>query len=157
MSKAQSKELQQLENKLSVQVKKLHKDAKLPDKKPQDIEDAGWDLYTIERKRIAGHSKYAIRTGIAMAIPEGWYGQIKNRSGVAINTSLMIDAGVIDPGYRGEIKVVLVNMGEYPTDVEVGTKIAQIVFERIPSTEIKEVADLPPSERDTKGFGSTGT
>lgn len=142
---------------LQVQVKKLVPSAKIPVQDVKDILDAGWDLYTVERRRIPGNSKYAIRTGIAMAIPAGWYGQIKNRSGIAVNTPLMVDAGVIDPGYRGEIKIVLVNTSEYPWDVEAGTKIAQIVFEKIPEVEFTEVTDLPPSDRGEKGFGSSGT
>jgi dUTP pyrophosphatase len=67
----------------------------------------------------------------------------------------MIDAGVIDPGYRGEIKVVLVNTSDYPYDVLKGTKIAQMVFERIPNVIIEEVAELPTADRGAAGFGST--
>lgn len=141
---------------LQIQFKKLVPSAKAPAQETKDIPDAGWDLYTVERKRIPGNNKYAIRTGIAMAIPEGWYGQIKNRSGIAVNTPLMVDAGVIDPGYRGEIKIVLVNTSEMPWDVEAGTKIAQIIFEKIPEVEFTEVTDLPPSDRGEKGFGSSG-
>ena len=140
---------------LTVQVKKLNKEAKLPQKEVRDIMDAGWDIFSIEGKRIPGGSKYAIRTGIAMAIPDGWFGHIRPRSGLAINSPLMVDAGVIDPGYRGEIKVVLVNTSEYPYDVLRETKIAQIVFERIPNVKIEEVAELSEADRGADGFGST--
>jgi len=135
---------------------KLKSDAKVPVKEIRDIEDAGWDLFTNERRRIPGHSKYAISTGIALGIPAGWVGKIRNRSSVALNTSLMIDAGVIDPGYRGEIKIVLVNIGEYPFDVEKGQKIAQILFEPIPNVTMETVKELSVSDRGVAGFGSTG-
>jgi dUTP pyrophosphatase len=137
---------------LTVQVKKLVPDAKLPTKDP---DDAGWDLYLSARKRIPAGGKAPVSTGIAMAIPYGWNGHIRPRSGVALNTPLMVDAGVIDPGYRGEIKIVLVNTAEMPCDVEVGMKIAQMVFERIPQVTMQEVTDLPQSDRGTKGFGSS--
>lgn len=142
--------------KLKILVKKLTPSAKIPEQSKTEIPDAGWDLFTIENKRITGHGKFAVRTGIALAIPEGWYGQIKNRSGIAVNTPLMVDAGVIDPGYRGEIKIVLVNTSDYPFDIDAGMKIAQIVFERIPEVEFEEISDLPQSNRGEKGFGSTG-
>jgi deoxyuridine 5'-triphosphate nucleotidohydrolase len=140
---------------LKVLVKKLDKEAKVPSKELRDIPDAGWDIFTSEGRRIPGGGKYVIKTGIAMAIPEGWHGHIRPRSSVAASTPLMIDAGVIDPGYRGEIKIVLVNTSEFPFDVSKGMKIAQIVFEPIPSVEFEEVADLPPSDRGKGGFGST--
>lgn len=97
---------------LKIAVKKMSKDAIIPTQEKRDIADAGWDIFTSEGKRIPGGGKYAIKTGIAMAIPEGWFGHIRPRSSVAINTPIMIDAGVVDPGYRGEIKVVLVNTSE---------------------------------------------
>ena len=140
---------------LIVRVKRLSKDAKLPVKEVRDIPDAGWDLFANETKRIPGGGKYPLKTGIAMAIPDGWAGYIRPRSSIAVNTPLMIDAGVIDPGYRGEIQVVLVNTSEFPTDVIKGTKIAQIVFERIPSVIMEEVTELPVSNRGIAGFGST--
>ena len=84
---------------ITVEVVKIKNDAKIPSKEARDIEDAGWDLYTNERRRIPGHTKYAIGTGIALGIPAGWVGKIRNRSSVALSTPLMVDAGVIDPGY----------------------------------------------------------
>lgn len=140
---------------LSVQVKKLKADAKIPTKEARDIQDAGWDLYTNERRRIPGHSKYAISTGIALGIPAGWVGKIRNRSSVANDTPLMVDAGVIDPGYRGEIKIVLANISEYPCDVEKGQKIAQILFEPIPTVTMVSVDVLSATDRGVAGFGST--
>lgn len=141
---------------ITVEVVKIKNDAKIPSKEARDIEDAGWDLYTNERRRIPGHTKYAIGTGIALGIPAGWVGKIRNRSSVALSTPLMVDAGVIDPGYRGEIKIVLVNTGEYPFDIEKGQKIAQILFEPIPNVTMASVKELSKSDRGAAGFGSTG-
>jgi len=99
----------------------------------------------------------AVKTGIALAIPKGWYGNIRNRSGNAVRTPFMVDAGIIDPGYRGEIKVVLVNHSEYPQDLLKGDKIAQILFGKIPEVTLEVVEELPTSDRGEQGFGSTGT
>ena len=154
MSKS-SKSLDQLTPKLTVQVKRLTKDAKLPSQEVRDIPDAAWDLYADESIRIVGLGKMPVKTGVAFSIPDGWYGNIRNRSGNAVKTPLMVDAGIIDPGYRGEIKVVLVNHSEYPYDVNKGDKIAQILFGRIPNVEFVEVQELTTSDRGDKGFGST--
>jgi dUTP pyrophosphatase len=148
---------QKSQKKLVVKVKKINKSAQILTQETRDIPDAGWDLFSAERTRVPGHSKKAIGTGIAIEMPTGIFGNIRNRSGRAINTPLMVDAGIVDPGYRGEIKVVLVNIGEFPWDVEIGAKIAQIIFEEISPVEIEEVTELLPSERGEKGFGSTGT
>lgn len=142
---------------LQVEVKKLKPEAVIPTKAHKDIPDAGWDLHVTENKRIPGLGKAVIGTGLALSIPKGWYGNIRNRSGTAVNTPLMVDAGVVDPGYRGEIKLVVVNTSEYPYDVVKGTKIAQILFELVPDVELIEVVELDASDRGEKGFGSTGS
>ena len=148
---------QLLLNSLTILVKKLSEEALLPTKEQRDIPDAAWDLYSNEDIRIPGLGKTAVKTGIALAIPQGWYGNIRNRSGNAVRTPLMVDAGIVDPGYRGEIRVVLVNHSEYPYDVVKGDKIAQILFGKIPEVTFNVVNDLPTSDRGEKGFGSTGT
>jgi len=141
---------------VEIQIKKLSPGALLPTKEQRDIPDAGWDLFSAENIRVPGLGKKTVKTGIALAIPKGWYGNIRNRSGNAVKTSLMVDAGIVDPGYRGEIMVVLANIGDYPQDVLKGTKIAQILFEQIADVKFSEMTELPPSDRGEKGFGSTG-
>jgi dUTP pyrophosphatase len=141
---------------LAIQIKKLSPEAKLPTKVDRDIPDAGWDLYSNVSVRVPGGAKMTVKTGIALAIPKGWYGNIRAKSGIASSTPLMVDAGIVDPGYRGEIMVVLANNSEYPFDVLKGTKIAQMLFEPIQEVTFTEVTDLPPSDRGTNGFGSTG-
>jgi dUTP pyrophosphatase len=142
---------------LEILVKKLSGEAKLPTRDIRDIPDAGWDLYSNMSVRVPGGGKSAVKTGIALAIPKGWYGHVHNRSGNAVSTPLMVDAGIIDPGYRGEIIVVMANNSDYPFDVLKGTKIAQILFELIPDAKLTEVNELPPSDRGTKGFEGTGS
>ena len=148
--------LDQSLNSLTISVKRLFPEAKLPSKAQRDIPDAAWDLYSNEGVRIPGLGKLPVKTGIALAIPTGWYGNIRNRSGNAVSTPLMVDAGIIDPGYRGEIMVVLVNHSEYPYELVKGDKIAQILFGKIPEVTFVEVSVLPASDRGAKGFGSTG-
>jgi len=143
-------------NALTIQIKKLSPEAKLPERAQRDIPDAAWDLYSNETVRIPGLGKIAVKTGIALAIPMGWYGNIRNRSGNALRTPLMVDAGIVDPGYRGEIKVVLVNHSEYPYEIVTGDKIAQMLFGKIPDVTFQEVVELSSSDRGIKGFGSSG-
>jgi dUTP pyrophosphatase len=145
-----------VDNVINIKVKLLSADAKLPTKETRDIPDAAWDLYSTENTTIPGSGKLAVKTGIALAIPEGWYGNIRNRSGNAIKTPLMVDAGIIDPGYRGEIMVVLVNMNDFPFPITKGQKIAQMLFEPIWNVKFEAVTELPSSDRGEKGFGSTG-
>ncbi len=101
-----------------------------------------------------------IPTGVALAIPEGWEGQVRPRSGLALNHGItLINApGTIDSDYRGEILVPLVNHGEEPFVVTRGERIAQIVFQQLPWVEVARVARLPPASggRGGGGFGSTG-
>lgn len=101
-----------------------------------------------------------IPTGVALAIPEGWEGQVRPRSGLALSHGItLINApGTIDSDYRGEILVPLVNHGEEPFVVTRGERIAQIVFQQLPWVEVARVARLPPASggRGGGGFGSTG-
>jgi len=143
-------------NVLEVKIKKLSAEAQLPTKEKRDILDAGWDIYSMENIRVPGSGKVAVKTGVALSIPDGWYGNIRNRSGNALRTPLMVDAGIIDPGYRGEIMVVVANLSEYPYDVNKGDKIAQILFEQIADVTFVEIKELEISERGEKGFGSSG-
>ena len=143
-------------NVLKIKVQKITPEAQLPVKKERELPDAGWDMFSAENVIVPGFGKALVHTGIAMAIPEGWFGNIRNRSGQALTTPLTVDAGIIDPGYRGEIGIILVNNSEYPYDVRVGDRIAQILFEKIADVELQEAKKLPASNRGKDGFGSTG-
>ena len=100
-----------------------------------------------------------VPTGIALALPEGYEAQVRPRSGLAIEAGLTLlnSPGTIDADYRGEVRVVAVNLGSAPVTIRRGDRIAQLVVGRVPPVQVIEVEDLPPSPRGEAGFGSTGT
>jgi dUTP pyrophosphatase len=103
-------------------------------------------------------ARAAIPCGIAVAFSDKYEGQVRARSGLALNhgITLLNAPGTIDSDYRGEIKAILVNLGDQPFTVKRGMKVAQIVFARIKHADIKEVEQLPVTVRGEGGFGSTG-
>jgi len=119
--------------------------------------DAAFDLEADEDTFVYGYSRKLISTGIRMEIPEGYCGIIKSRSGLAVKNSIEVGAGVIDAGYRGEIKVLLCNYGEDVFYVKPGDRIAQLMIVPVPAVTLEVVAfDLDETTRSDKGFGSTG-
>jgi len=138
-----------------VSVKKLDIDAHIPTKAHKD--DAGWDLYANENAVIYPNERMVIKTGIALAIPRGYYGRIAPRSGLAVKRGIDVLAGVVDAGYRNEIAVVLINQDfEQQFPIARGDRIAQIIFERVDPFNIELVPELNSSERGMCGFGSSG-
>lgn len=133
---------------------KLDPDAKIPAKSNES--DAGFDLYALNGGCIAPKMRLMISTGIAVAIPRGWYGRIAPRSGLAHNYGLDVLAGVVDSGYRGELRVILMNHGSGDFKYEAGDRIAQLVLENCGEWSIRETDSLDDTERGTGGFGSTG-
>ena len=122
--------------------------------------DAGMDLVAAEDVTLKPGERAAIPTGIAVAIPEGYAGFVQARSGRSLKEGLGVAnaPGLIDSGYRGEIKVIAINLNLAELiDVRRGEKIAQIVFQKIERAEVEIVDELPTSERGEGGFGSTGT
>lgn len=117
--------------------------------------DAGLDLCSIENAVIEVGGRKAIGTGLAVAIPYGSRGQIHERSGLAINKGIKVGGGVIDCGYRGELKVILFNLGTSPFEIKVGDKIAQLVIDVVNLGTPVEVQSLDETERGTNGFGSS--
>lgn len=121
--------------------------------------DAGLDLFSTEDVSIKPGQRALVATGIALAIPEGYAGYVQPRSGAAIKLGLGLlnSPGLIDSGYRGEVKIIAVNLDPDETiDIKRGDKIAQLVVLQVPTVTLKEVATLPESERGAGGFGSTG-
>ena len=121
--------------------------------------DAGLDLFAAEDQLLAPGRRAAVATGIAVAIPPGFAGFVLARSGRALREGLaLVNApGLIDAGYRGEIKVVVVNLDpEEPIKITRGDKIAQLVIQPVAAVTLVEVDELPDSERGAGGFGSTG-
>lgn len=137
-----------------INVKKLTEDATIPTKANKT--DAGYDLYAIENYEIPSGCRKGIKTGIALAIPNGYVGLIWPRSGLAVKYGIDTLAGVIDSGYRGEIIVMLQNHGVVPVPINKGDRIGQILFQSIANLPILEVNNLEESDRGEKGFGSSG-
>jgi dUTP pyrophosphatase len=121
--------------------------------------DAGYDLRAAETATIAPGERVSVGTGIAVAIPEGQAGLVLPRSGLAARhgISLVNAPGLIDSGYRGELRVLLLNTDRSePFTVEPGDRIAQLVLVRVETEELEEVAELDETARGVRGFGSTG-
>lgn len=121
--------------------------------------DAGLDLFAADAVTLAPGGRAVVPTGLAVAIPEGYAGFVHARSGRAAREGLgLVNApGVVDAGYRGEIKVILVNLDrETPVEIRRGDRIAQLLVLRVERAEIEVVDVLPPSERGDGGHGSTG-
>ena len=120
--------------------------------------DAGVDLAASVAVEVAPGERALVPTGIAVAIPEGFAGFVLPRSGLAVNHGVtVINApGLIDSGYRGEVKVGVVNHGDTPFEIAVGDRIAQLVVMAVASPDYVEVEELDTTSRGSGGFGSTG-
>ena len=139
---------------MEIKVKKLSTSAITPTKANEF--DAGWDLYASEDAIIDPSKTELISTDISFAIPEGYVGLIWDRSGMAAKRGLHRFAGVIDSGYRGEVKVCLWNSSDKYCVINAGERIAQILFQEVPSFTMVEVNSLEDTDRGTGGFGSSG-
>ena len=117
---------------------------------------AGLDMYSIETVSIAPKQRLLVRTGLAVAIPEGFYGRLAPRSGLATKQGLNVLAGVIDSDYRGEVCCLLYNTGDETVDLPEESKICQLIVERIILPAPTWVNDLDETHRGEGGFGSTG-
>lgn len=147
--------------KMQLQVRKLHKDAKIPVKSTNYA--AGYDLYSLESAEILPHCKTIMKTGISIRIPAlpnpfKVYGSIRSRSGLSAKYNIEVGAGVIDFDYEQEIKVILYNHSNNPIRFEKHTRIAQLVLEVHITPEIEEVSNFKNIENNNRdgGFGSTG-
>lgn len=137
-----------------IKVKLLTENARLPTR--NNSTDAGLDIYSNETTLIKAKKWSPISIGIAISIPDGYYARIAPRSGLALKYGLDVFAGVIDSGYRGEIKVILYNAGEKDYLVNDGDKIAQMIIEKCYIWNTELVENLDDSERKENGFGSSG-
>lgn len=140
-----------------LQVQRLDRHAIVPTRAHDG--DAGLDLCACEAVTVKPGERVLVRTGIAIALPPGTAGFVLPRSGLAIKhgVSLVNSPGLIDEGYRGEIKVIVINLDpDEPFHIEAGDRIAQLVVQRVEHVEVREVAALPESARGDGGFGSTG-
>lgn len=137
-----------------MKIKRLSESASLPTRANKS--DAGWDLYADEDMEIYPSTRATVSTGVSMAIPDGCVGLIWPRSGLAVKSGIDVFAGVVDSGYRGEVKVCLYNCGEKTFQIEPGDRIAQILIQKIEDVELVETDNLETTQRGDDGFGSSG-
>jgi dUTP pyrophosphatase len=143
---------------IELPVVRLREEATLPGRAYAG--DAGLDLATCDRLELGPGERAVVPTGLAVAIPEGFAGFVQPRSGLAARHGIAVvnSPGLIDPGYRGELRVVLLNTDRERTFVaEPGERIAQLVVLSVPELELVEVDELPGTERGVRGFGSSRT
>jgi len=142
-----------------VQIRRLPHHDGLPLPTRQTAGAAGYDVCSAEPDFLLGPSeRRLVRTGLALAIPAGYEAQVRPRSGLALKHGVTLPnaPATIDADYRGELMIPMINLGTEPVVVARGMRIAQLVFQRVEAVELREVAELPPSERGAGGFGSTG-
>ena len=120
--------------------------------------DAGMDVRSIEEVTLAPGARALVHTGLVLMLPPDAEAQVRPRSGLALKHGITVlnTPGTIDAGYRGEVGVILINLGAEPFVVEKGMKIAQLVISRVTQAEIVEVASVDETDRGAGGFGSTG-
>lgn len=140
---------------MKIRIKKLQADAILPSYAHGPEEDAGLDLRAVERVVLEPGIAQAVGTGLAIELPPGHEAQVRPRSGLALKHSLTVNFGTIDPGYRGEIRVVMFNLGRAPYTVEQGDRIAQLIVAPYEAVQWQE-GELGESARGAGGFGSSG-
>lgn len=142
---------------MKLRIRKLHEDAIYPHYAHGPEEDAGMDLCSVADALLEPNVPQAVPTGLAIELPAGFEAQIRPRSGLAFKHAISVpnSPGTIDPGYRGEVKVILINLGRQPYQVHKGDRIAQMVVARYEAVEIEE-GDLSDTARGAGGFGSSG-
>ena len=142
-----------MHNEFTIQLKPLHPAAKLPVRATPEA--AGADLHCLESFTLQPGERRAIATGLMIEIPPGFYGRVAPRSGWAAKHGIDTLAGVIDADYRGEILVLLINLGDAAFAAPAGERIAQLIIERMAVCEFIWAEALSDTERGVGGFGST--
>ena len=139
-----------------LQVKLLHPDARPPERTRPG--DAGYDLRCVEPFALDPGERRLVPTGVAIALPPGTAGLVVPRSGLAIKHGISVvnGPGLVDPNYRGELRVILVNLGAERFEAQTGDRIAQLLIVPFVAPDLQLVDELPESERGANGFGSSG-
>ena len=137
----------------TLQVLKLETDAKLPVRAHHN--DAGADIFSLSDYTLVPNEPVKIRTGIAMAVPDGYVGMICDRSSMGAK-GVRVLGGIIDSGYRGEVQVLLINLRQTPLSIQRGDKIAQLLLLPVGLHQVVEAESLDDTARASGGFGSTG-
>jgi dUTP pyrophosphatase len=142
---------------MRIRIKKTHPGAVLPTYAHGPAEDSGMDLCAVEDAILEPGVPRLVATGLTVEIPPGYEGQVRPRSGLALRHSIAMPnaPGTIDPGYRGEVRVILLNLGREPYTIRAGDRIAQMIVAKYEAVEWAE-EDLAQSARGSGGFGSSG-
>lgn len=137
-----------------LKIKKLREDAMIPSFNHDT--DAGLDMYSVDEVLVAPQERKAVDTGIALELPKGHAGLVWDRSGLALKEGIITMGGVIDEGYRGEIKIIVYNMTDQYYQIKKGDRIAQMLIQKVEHPKIEVTGMLSESDREAKGFGSSG-
>ncbi|HYW45252.1 MAG TPA: dUTP diphosphatase [Bryobacteraceae bacterium] len=142
---------------MQIRIQRIHPDAVLPHYVHGPGEDAGMDLRAVESVTLAPGVPQLVPTGLTVEVPPGYEAQVRPRSGLALKHAITMPnaPGTIDPGYRGEIRVILLNLGNEPYAIHAGDRIAQMIVARYEAVEWVE-GELADSVRGAGGFGSSG-
>jgi len=142
---------------MTIRIRRTHPDAVLPAYAHGPEEDAGMDLCAVEAATLEPGIPRLVPTGLTIEVPPGWEAQVRPRSGLALKHAITMPnaPGTIDPGYRGEVRVILLNLGREPYTVQPGDRIAQMIVSRYEAVQWEET-DLAESRRGEGGFGSSG-
>ena len=143
---------------IDLKIKKLDKNAIIPKAVHGMTEDAGLDLHSIEQKTLMQGEFALIKTGISIELPVGCMGKVAPRSGLAYKYGVTVlnAEGTIDPSYRGDVGVILINHGKEPYTVRRGDRIAQLIIQKYEMVNILESSNLNNSKRADSGFGDSG-
>jgi len=142
---------------MQIRIQRTHPQAILPTYAHGPSEDAGMDLHAVENVLLVPGIPHMVPTGLTIEVPPGYEAQVRPRSGLALKHAITIPnaPGTIDPGYRGEIRVILLNLGREPYNIHAGDRIAQMILARYEAVEWQE-GGLADSARGSGGFGSSG-
>ncbi len=139
---------------IKLKIKKTHPEAIIP--KYTHVGDAGMDFYASADFEIDNMERNAVPTGVSMENPEGYFGLIWDKSGIAQNEGIKTIGGVIDSSFRGEIRIAVINLSGKKYIFKKGHKVAQMLIQKVERVMIEEVENLSESTRGEKGFGSSG-
>lgn len=139
---------------MQIKLKKLHKDAEMPKRATSGA--VGYDLCAIYEEVIFPKTTKIIKTGLAVELPVGYEMQIRPRSGISVKTDCIVILGTIDSDYRGEIGIIIKNIGIENFHIKKGDRLAQAVINKVELIEFEETDDLEDTKRGTGGFGHTG-
>ena len=139
---------------MKIKAKKIYPDAVLP--QTMRAGDAAMDFYAYKDYQIKAGQRIVVSTGLAIAIPDGYWGNVRDRGGLAAKHGIHTMAGVIDSNYRGEVQVVIINLGSEDYSIKKGDRICQMIIERHEQVELYEVEELDETNRGEGRFASSG-